>query len=50
MGPLGIGRSDLDPLGSFGPPGGGGGMIFDPFPLGRQPAGLGVPGGLPRYT
>lgn len=43
--PLSIGRSDLDPLGSFAPPGSGG-MIFDPFPLSRPPPGLGVPGGL----
>lgn len=43
-----VGRSDLDP---FAP--GGGGMLFNPFgPGNRNPdePGVGIPGGLPRYS
>ncbi|XP_046384196.1 proteasome inhibitor PI31 subunit [Ischnura elegans] len=41
--PLGVGRSDLDPLGRLG-----GGMLFQPPRRGGVMPGLGVPGGLPR--
>ncbi|XP_015431377.1 PREDICTED: proteasome inhibitor PI31 subunit isoform X2 [Dufourea novaeangliae] len=48
--PANVGRADLDPFAR----GGGGGMIYDPFPPLRNPVnphrpGLGVPGRLPPF-
>lgn len=44
--PFDYGRADLNP---FGPPGGGGGMLFDPFsPQPPLHTGIGIPGGIPR--
>lgn len=48
----GLGADDLNPLGRIGisRPGGGGGMLFDPFSENRRrvpPPGVGIPGRLP---